>query len=241
MHLLVEVCAPKGSRVTGNHGSVKLSCVAVAQIAYGALRSGHLHQSHPGDNVPLNIIYQENETVVEDDATVLIGSDAASTIRIVRPGISRKHAVASFDGTAWKIEDAGSRNGIFVEGERVQTTSIDTPTTLFLGHPTDGEAITFVPVSSDSVDTSIQDEIDAFVIAEEPKKVEPTTPPPPVERTQSQPATPAGASDAELAALTAALRDQISAVKGLTWSVWAMIAVTAVLAVMTLFVGILGS
>jgi hypothetical protein len=37
------------------------------------------------------------------------------------------------------------------------------------------------------------------------------------------------------------LRDQINAVKGLTWSVWAMIAVTAALAVMTLFVGILGS
>jgi hypothetical protein len=47
--------------------------------------------------------------------------------------------------------------------------------------------------------------------------------------------------EVDLAALTNALRDQINAVKGLTWSVWAMIAVTAALAVMTLFVGILGS
>jgi len=47
--------------------------------------------------------------------------------------------------------------------------------------------------------------------------------------------------EVELAELTNALRDQINAVKGLTWSVWAMIAVTAALAVMTLFVGILGS
>jgi hypothetical protein len=42
-------------------------------------------------------------------------------------------------------------------------------------------------------------------------------------------------------ALTAAIRDQINAIKGLTWSVWAMIAVTAALCVLTLFVGVLGS
>ncbi len=205
--------------------------------------------------MPLNIIYQGTETAVEDDATALIGSDAASTIRIMRPGISRKHAVASFDGSSWKVEDAGSRNGIFADGQRVQTTTIDGPTTLYLGHASDGEAISFVPVVGDSTGSEIQDEIDAFVIADEPKAAAPEPRDPvvaapvaaapvvaaPIERTRVQPASTANSSDAELAALTVALRDQISAVKGLTWSVWAMIAVTAVLAVMTLFVGILGS
>jgi FHA domain len=199
--------------------------------------------------LPLNIIYQGKETAVDDEATALIGSDAASTIRIVRPGISRKHAVASFDGSAWKVEDAGSRNGIFADGQRIQTTVISGPTTLYLGHPTDGEAISFVPLTgaNGSSSDSIQEEIDAFVITEEPKTVKakaektavPTTAA--IQRTHAQPASVASASDAELAALTAALRDQISSVKGLTWSIWAMIAVTAVLAVMTLFVGILGS
>ncbi len=193
----------------------------------------------PGEFVPLKITYQGNETAVEDDATALIGSDAASTVRIVRPGISRKHAVASFDGTAWKVEDAGSRNGIFQDGERVQTTTISGPTTLYLGHAEDGEAILFAPVVSGEEDMSIQDEIDAFVVAEKPKS-KPKTPPP-AERTRVQPATTANPTSAELAALTTALRDQISTIKGLTWSVWAMIAVTAVLAILTLFVGILGS
>ena len=96
----------------------------------------------------LTITYKEDEEVVEDGKTVLIGSDAASTIRIVRPGISRKHAVASFDGDSWKVEDAGSRNGIFSEGQRIQTVIIDSPTTLYLGHPTDGEAIAFVPATA---------------------------------------------------------------------------------------------
>ena len=116
----------------------------------------------PGDDVSLTITYKEDEEVVEDGKTVLIGSDAASTIRIVRPGISRKHAVASFDGDSWKVEDAGSRNGIFSEGQRIQTVIIDSPTTLYLGHPTDGEAIAFVPATASASEPSIQDEIDAF-------------------------------------------------------------------------------
>lgn len=196
----------------------------------------------------LTISYRDTEEVVEDGETVLIGSDAASTIRIVRPGISRKHAVVSFDGDAWKVEDAGSRNGVFSDGQRIQTVIVDSPTTLYLGHPTDGEAISFVPAAASGSEPSIQDEINAFVITDPPKKSTPavarpasTTPPPSVDKTRVQPAAVSGASDAELAALTAALRDQISSVKGLTWSVWAMIAVTATLAVMTLFVGILGN
>jgi hypothetical protein len=201
----------------------------------------------PGDNVPLTISYKEDEEVVQDGKTVLIGSDAASTIRIVRPGISRKHAVVSFDGDTWKVEDAGSRNGIFADGQRIQTVIIESPTTLYLGHPTDGEAILFVPAAASTSEPSIQDEINAFVITDPPKtapvSADRTTSaaPPSAETTRIQPAAASGASDAELAALTAALRDQISSVKGLTWSVWAMIAVTATLAVMTLFVGILGS
>jgi hypothetical protein len=216
-----------------------------------------------GGNVPLNITYQGNDTSVEDNDTVLIGSDAASTIRIVRPGISRKHAVVSFDGDSWKVEDAGSRNGVFADGQRIQTVIIDGPTTLYLGHPTDGEAISLSLVTNgaaaptDAGESSIQDEIDAFVITEKPKKeksVAPgaaassaaasstaTSPPPPASRTRVQPVSAAAPSDADIASLTAALRDQISVVKGLTWSVWAMIAVTAALAVMTLFVGILGN
>jgi FHA domain-containing protein len=207
-----------------------------------------------GGEVPLQVTYQGNVDVVDDDVTALIGSDAASTIRIVRPGISRRHAVVSHDGTGWKIEDAGSRNGTFKDGQRVQVVAVDEPMTIYLGHPTDGEAITLTPNGAsdspaDDSEASMQAEVDEFVL--------PATPPPPpptapatskpdktVEADSPEPVRTAGgvrASDADLVALTTALRDQISAVKGLTWSVWAMIAVTAALAVMTLFVGVLGS
>ncbi|MCL1594443.1 MAG: FHA domain-containing protein [Actinomycetia bacterium] len=210
--------------------------------------------------MPLKATYQGNSEVILDDVTALIGSDAASTIRIVRPGISRKHAVLSFDGSVWKIEDAGSRNGSYHNGQRIQILALEESTTIFLGHPTDGESLVLTPVDEEATgeasepetpeseapatSTDPQEEIDAFVL--------PVTPPPYLREPEpaadvtrvSQPETAPvarSATDADLIAVTAALRDQINAVKGLTWSVWAMIAVTAALAVMTLFVGILGN
>jgi len=220
--------------------------------------------------VPLKVVHQGKETVVEDDATALIGSDASSAIRIVRPGISRRHALVSYDGTGWKVEDAGSRNGTFIDGNRVTVSMIDDSTTAFLGHPTDGEQVTFIPQNgADTAASSeaVMEEFDlpasppqaattaaaatsaADVATKQTPKQAPKTPPkaPAAAPTRVQPVAPVPAStassssDVELAQLSAAIRDQIKAVKGLTWSVWAMIAVTAALIVLTLFVGILSN
>ena len=232
--------------------------------------------------MPLKVVHQGKETVIEDDATALIGSDASSEIRIVRPGISRRHAVVSFDGTGWKIEDAGSRNGTFVNGSRITVSMIDGSTTAFLGHPTDGEQVTFVPQGEADADTTPSGaDIEEFDLpatpprststaataatattaatttrkppaakpattatpgsATAPTRVQAATPPSAAAAAPSLPGATPSASDVELAQLTAAIRDQIKAVKGLTWSVWAMIAVTAALIVLTLFVGILSN
>lgn len=207
----------------------------------------------PGDKVPLKVIHQGNESVVEDGDAALIGSDASASIRIVRPGISRRHAVVSYDGTAWKIADAGSRNGTFLDGDKVQSLPIDGPTTVYLGHPDDGEVVSLVPIAEGSAATP--PEGSAPATATEPTKAiekAPVAAPvaaaataPTKRRRSTAPASTApngpAVSDVELAQLTAAIRDQISAVKGLTWSVWAMIAVTAALIVLTLFVGILAN
>lgn len=214
-----------------------------------------------GETLSLKVIHQGNESVVEDGTSALIGSDASAAIRIVRPGISRKHAVVSEDGGTWKVQDAGSRNGTYQDGKRVQTVEIDGPTTVFLGHPTDGEAISLVPVGATSsaasaaapADGGAPDPVvdDAFDLPPVPPPTETALPPRRAPRTPAPRAADAtrvqptpvatSASDVELAQLTAAIRDQISAVKGLTWSVWAMIAVTAALIVLTLFVGILSN
>ena len=193
--------------------------------------------------MPLTIIYQGSETQLDDDATAVIGSDASSTIRIVRPGISRKHAIVTHDGSSWKIQDAGSRNGTYSDGERVQVQTFDDPLTVYLGHPVDGEKLSLVPEAAAPPAAA-----DLFTPPDDVAPPPATTAAPaaaavsrPAEPTKVQPTSVATASDVELAQLTAAIRDQISAIKGLTWSVWAMIAVTAALIVLTLFVGILSN
>ncbi len=196
----------------------------------------------------LQVNYQGKEFIVEEGSTALIGSGDRSTIQIPRPGISRQHAAVAYDGTTWKVEDAGSRNGTFENGERVQVTTIDGPKTLVLGHPTEGEVLQFQEISKSS-DNGLQADIDAFVLPDTPpaEAAVPTAATaaaaPTRQQRQARPArTPrTTATPADPTELTAAIRDQISAIKGLTWSVWAMIAVTAALCVLTLFVGILGS
>lgn len=214
--------------------------------------------------MPLKVTYQGQDTVVDDSSTAVIGSDAASTIRIVRPGISRRHAVLSKQPAGWTIEDAGSRNGSYRFGQRIDNVSINATETVYLGHPTDGEKLVLTPVDTNGESASpAAPAVETFVLPESPTFKTPTTSKAAPEPKPAAPAAsgsissppPAVTSDAaaarsraqrtprevELAELTNALRDQINAVKGLTWSVWAMIAVTAALAVMTLFVGILGS
>lgn len=189
----------------------------------------------------LKVSYQGTDYTVEEGSPAFIGSGEAATIRIVRPGISRRHAVVSYDGTTWKFEDAGSRNGSFSDGARIHIATIDGPTSLYLGHPSDGELLTLTPQGASpatKVDDDLQNEIDAFIL--------PDTPPPtpaPVRPTRAAPvaASSAPPTATESTELAEAIREQISAIKGLTWSVWAMIAVTAALAVMTLFVGILAN
>lgn len=198
----------------------------------------------------LQVNYQGREFIVEEGSTALIGSGEQSTIQISRPGISRQHAAVVYDGSAWKVEDAGSRNGTFAKGERVRVATIDGPTTLVLGHPTDGEVVQFRELPKQS-SNGMQDEIDAFVLPDSPPPAAtvPATAAVPAaaaatrqQRTAPSPRkTTSVTSGGDQSELTAAIRDQIAAIKGLTWSVWAMIAVTAALCVLTLFVGILGS
>jgi hypothetical protein len=192
--------------------------------------------------VALRVSYQGNDVVVDEGSTLLIGAGEASQIRIARPGISRRHAVVAYDGVNWKVEDAGSRNGTFLNGEKIHVTPLDGPTTLVLGHPTEGEEVTFTPIVDAGVsqEATLQADIDAFVLPDSPPPA-PARSVAPVAAATAAAARPTPRTASESDDLIAAIRDQIQAVKGLTWSVWAMIAVTAALCVLTLFVGILGA
>jgi FHA domain len=54
------------------------------------------------------------------DAVTTLGRDVNNTIVIEDPFASTEHAVLTFRGRSWYLEDRSSTNGTFVNGSRVQ-------------------------------------------------------------------------------------------------------------------------
>ena len=191
----------------------------------------------------LRVAATGNEVTVPAGTTAVIGADASATVRVARPGISRRHAVVKYDGSHWILQDASSRIGTFHNGARVQFLDIKGPTTVRLGHPTEGAEVHLTPTASTTPKPGASSSPSS---ASKPAAAQPPAAAPvpaAAQRTRVAPATPAspGVADPRLDDLIAALNDTVKSMRGLTWSVWAMIAVTAVLAVLTLFVGIIGN
>jgi len=179
------------------------------------------------------------DVVVPEGATAMIGADPSATIMLARPGISRRHAVVTYDGSQWIVQDASSRNGTFHNGARIQTLDLTGPTTIRLGHPTEGAQVELTPVTASSSTLTAKKPVPA---ASKPASRPAATPSPaPLSKTRVTPTAPSGNIDPRFDDLIAALNDSVKSIKGLTWSVWAMIAVTAVLALLTLFVGVVGN
>ena len=89
----------------------------------------------------LKVVYQGQSVNVPDGTVAVIGADANATVRVARPGISRRHAIAKYDGSHWIVQDASSRNGTFHDGARIQFLDVTGPTKIRLGHPSEGELI----------------------------------------------------------------------------------------------------
>ena len=185
----------------------------------------------------LTVASAGDEVTVPAGTTAVIGADPSATVRVARPGISRRHAVVKYDGSHWVLQDASSRNGTFHDGARIQFLDITGPTKVLLGHPVEGTELDLTPVGTPTSTpapkaTSAQAATQAATPAAVPAA-------PPTQRTRVAPAT--GPADPRIDDLVATLNDTVKSIRGLTWSVWAMIAVTAVLAILTLFVGVIGN
>jgi hypothetical protein len=84
------------------------STVATAGRALGRLVvvSSPEGRPTPGASIPL-------------DAITSLGRDVNNSITVEDPFVSADHAVLTFRGRAWYIEDRGSTNGTYVNGHRV--------------------------------------------------------------------------------------------------------------------------
>ena len=200
----------------------------------------------------LRMVYQGQSVNVPDDTVAVIGADTNATVRVARPGISRRHAIAKYDGSHWVVQDASSRNGTYHDGARIQVLDVTGPTQIRLGHPSEGELIELTPTATKTASTGATSRAPATAATPPPSATSsPASParhaalPSQASRTRVSPSatatpasTPAAAEDPRLDDLVRALNDTVHSIRGLTWSVWAMIAVTAILALLTLFVGI---
>jgi hypothetical protein len=68
--------------------------------------------------------YQGNEFILGDTKEVVIGRSGDLDMVLVEDMVSRRHARITRDGHKLVIEDLGSTNGTFVNGEKIQRTAL---------------------------------------------------------------------------------------------------------------------
>ena len=56
-----------------------------------------------------------------DSGTVTLGRTDEADITIPHASISRRHASLTYQAGAWQLEDLGSQNGVFVNGQRISS------------------------------------------------------------------------------------------------------------------------
>ncbi len=74
------------------------------------------------------------ERFIPLQAVMLIGRDPENDIRLSDRSVSMRHALVLLLGGEYVIEDLGSLNGIFINGERVKKAVLRSGDTLKLGH-----------------------------------------------------------------------------------------------------------
>ncbi len=70
------------------------------------------------------VVYQDGKQelcVPIGEAGVGIGRDSCNAVQLAMPEVSKQHAFVHFGDEGWRIRDLNSRNGLYVNGNKVQT------------------------------------------------------------------------------------------------------------------------
>jgi membrane-bound lytic murein transglycosylase D len=84
-------------------------------------------------DIPTLNVRTEDGRVFRFSRPFHIGREHDCDVRIEDAHVSRKHAIVSFGNGRWQLRDQQSGNGVFIDGRRVQTASIDTSLSVRLG------------------------------------------------------------------------------------------------------------
>ena len=74
---------------------------------------------------------------------IVVGRDLRADFRVAHLAVSRSHLILRFDQGRWVAVDDGSRNGMFVNEQRVSMLDIRDGQRVRLGGPHDGPELTF--------------------------------------------------------------------------------------------------
>lgn len=78
---------------------------------------------------------------LDPSRTYTLGRDPQGDIVLDDARVSWRHATVSFNGRSWVVEDHGSTNGTFAQGQRIHQLEIGPGSTLHLGNATDGPRV----------------------------------------------------------------------------------------------------
>ena len=100
----------------------------------------------------LRIEVEGHTITLRDETVVQIGRDVPDGIGVRGDSVSRVHAELRRDGLTWTLVDLGSRNGTFIDGQRISEQRISAPVTVHLGLPESGTSLVIDAVSVPRVD-----------------------------------------------------------------------------------------
>jgi hypothetical protein len=83
--------------------------------------------------IPILSVRTEDGRTYRFSSSFHIGREHDCAVRVEDAHVSRKHVMVSFEDGRWRLRDQRSGNGVFVNGQRVETASIDNALTIRLG------------------------------------------------------------------------------------------------------------
>ena len=104
--------------------------------------------AYPFADAQLRVQAAGADRLLSAGSSYRIGRDPGSDIVVADPRVSWRHATIEMRDGGWLLEDTGSSNGTFVNGQRVRQVAIAGNCRIRLGHPEDGPSLTCSVASS---------------------------------------------------------------------------------------------
>ncbi|CAL9402507.1 ABC transporter ATP-binding_permease protein [Streptomyces sp. enrichment culture] len=95
-----------------------------------------------GHGVPELVLESNGRTwTLDPSRSYTLGRDPQGDVVFDDARVSWRHATVSFNGRSWVVEDHGSTNGTFVQGQRIHQLEVGPGTAVHLGNATDGPQV----------------------------------------------------------------------------------------------------